>query len=117
MFMQKLPMAQKWVASAPGTTTVAFGDVFAGEIEIAGVRAEPLGEVGWIDQPESRVPTWLRVLSWTAGTAGTALGAYHGYKRHDSVGAGIGWGILGGLFWPISIPVAFAQGFGKRKTR
>lgn len=49
-----------------------------------------------------------------ASLAGTGLGAYHGYKRHDSIGWAIGWGLLGGLFPIITIPVAFAQGFGKR---
>ncbi len=45
--------------------------------------------------------------------AGTALGAYHGYRRSDSIGGAIGWGLLGSLFPLIVIPVAFAQGFGK----
>ena len=49
-------------------------------------------------------------------TAGTGLGAYHGYKRNDSVGWAIAWGLLGGAFPVITIPVAFAQGFGERKT-
>lgn len=47
------------------------------------------------------------------GLAGTALGAYHGYKRNDSVGWAIVWGLLGGAVPFITIPVAFAQGFGK----
>ena len=46
-------------------------------------------------------------------TAGCVLGAYHGYKRNDSVGWAIGWALLGGLFPFIVIPVAFAQGIGK----
>lgn len=55
---------------------------------------------------------------WTlyslAGVAGTAIGAYHGYKRNDSVGWGVVWGLLGGLFPIIVIPVAFAQGIDKK---
>lgn len=47
--------------------------------------------------------------------AGTALGAYHGYRRNrGSVGWAIGWALLGGMFPVITIPVALAQGFGKR---
>lgn len=46
--------------------------------------------------------------------AGTALGAYHGYKRHSSVSWAIGWAVLGGFAPFIVIPVAFAQGFGTR---
>lgn len=44
------------------------------------------------------------------------LSAYHGYKRHHgSVGAAIGWGLLGLLFAPIPPIVALIQGFGKAK--
>ena len=52
-------------------------------------------------------------LASGAAVAGTALGAYHGYKRTESLGWAIGWALLGGLFPFITIPVAFAQGFGK----
>lgn len=48
------------------------------------------------------------------GAAGTILGAYHGYKRNNSVGWAIGWALLGGAFPFITIPVSLAQGFGKR---
>jgi len=51
-----------------------------------------------------------QVFTW----AGTGLGAYHGYKRNNSIGWGIGWGLLGGMFPLFTLPVAFAQGFGKR---
>ena len=47
--------------------------------------------------------------------AGAGLGAYHGYKRNDSVGWAIGWAFLGALFPIVVIPVAFAQGIGKPK--
>ncbi len=50
-----------------------------------------------------------------ASLAGTAIGAYHGYKRNDSVGWAIGWALLGGLFPIVVIPVAYAQGIGERK--
>ena len=48
-------------------------------------------------------------------TAGVALGAYHGYKRNNSIGWAVGWALLGGLFPFITIPISFAQGFGERK--
>lgn len=55
-------------------------------------------------------------LLWTAASiAGTAGGAYHGYKRNKSIGWAIGWGLLGGLFPIIVLPLAAAQGFGKPK--
>lgn len=54
---------------------------------------------------------------WTvAGTAASAALAYHGYKRNNSVGWAIGWFLLG-AFWPVSLPIAFAQGFAKPKVK
>jgi hypothetical protein len=57
----------------------------------------------------------LSLVYGAASIAGTGLGAYHGYKRNNSVGWAIGWGLLGGIFPVIVIPLAFAQGVGKRK--
>ena len=54
-----------------------------------------------------------QTLASSIAVAGTALGAYHGYKRTGSVGWAIGWALLGGVFPFITIPVALAQGFGK----
>ncbi len=47
--------------------------------------------------------------------AGAAAGAYHGYKRNNSIGWAIAWAILGGLVPIITVPVSLAQGFGKKK--
>jgi len=44
-----------------------------------------------------------------------AAGAYHGYKRNQSVGWAIGWALLGFMSPVIAMPVALAQGFGTRK--
>lgn len=49
-----------------------------------------------------------------ASVVGTAAGAYHGYRRTGSVGWAIGWAVMGALFPIVTIPVALAQGFGKR---
>ena len=48
-----------------------------------------------------------------ASVAGAGLGAYHGYKRNDSVGWAILWSLLGAAFPVVTIPVALAQGLGK----
>lgn len=60
-----------------------------------------------------KVPTispGMRVLSATSG----ALSLYHGYKRNDSLGWGLLWGLAGSAL-PVVVPViALAQGFGKR---
>jgi hypothetical protein len=58
----------------------------------------------------------LRILFYVLDMASVGLSAFHGYRRHNgSVGAAIGWGLLGGLFPVITPAVAFAQGFGKPK--
>ncbi len=60
----------------------------------------------------SLLPTWYSVAS----TLGSIALAYHGYKRTRSVGWAVGWAILGGMFWPIAVPIAVAQGFGKPES-
>lgn len=52
---------------------------------------------------------------YVLSAAGTAIGAYHGWKRDESVGWAIGWALLGGIAPFIVIPVALAQGIGKKK--
>jgi hypothetical protein len=56
----------------------------------------------------------IAVIGWALTLGGTAAGAYHGYKRNNSLGWAIGWALLGGLFPVITLSVAAAQGFGKR---
>jgi len=70
--------------------------------------------IGATDPEKSRAWIWF----WTlASVAGMGTGAYHGYKRNDSVGWAIGWAVVGGIFPVVTIPVSIAQGFGKRKPR
>lgn len=59
----------------------------------------------------------LRTVMMVASTAASAALAYHGYKRNNSVGWAVGWFFLGGLFWPIAVPVALAQGFAKPRVK
>lgn len=59
---------------------------------------------------------WSRECA-TLGTAlamsGAAVGAYHGYKRNDSVGWALTWAVLGAIAPVIVIPIAIAQGLGE----
>ena len=74
-----------------------------------GVRSQLQG-LGATDPMMSIMSTIYKVGSF----AGGVVGAYHGYKRHrGSIGWAIGWSILGSLFWPVAMPVAYAQGVGK----
>lgn len=68
-------------------------------------------QVGQIDDPATfNIPAWWTALS----IAGTVVGAYHGYKRNDSIGWAIGWALLGGAFPFVVLPVAYAQGIGDK---
>lgn len=100
--------AEQIANNAGGTTNasdaLANGDTASSDTAASRVTAR------W-----NAMPTWFKVVSKAAGIAGTVIGAYHGYKRNDSVGWAIGWGLLGGMFPVIVIPVAFAQGIGTRK--
>jgi hypothetical protein len=47
-------------------------------------------------------------------TVGGLASAYHGYKRNNSFGWGIGWGLLGTIFPIPTTSFAMGQGYGKR---
>ncbi len=92
-------------------------DGFSGSPDGLGatVRMGSFGDAGpvttqQLDNPSPAVQT-LKVCYALASLAGTAIGAYHGYKRNDSVGWAIVWAFLGGLLPVVVIPVAIAQGF------
>ena len=70
------------------------------------LKKVPMATLGFGAEPWDTIHNMSSVV-------GMAAGAYHGYKRNDSVGWAVGWALLGGLFPIIAIPVAFAQGFGK----
>lgn len=62
--------------------------------------------------PETDVGTAHIVLA-SIYVAATATGAYHGYRRNDSVGWAIVWALSAGIFPYIALPIAAAQGFGE----
>lgn len=76
-------------------------------------RPTIIGAAGYDENMFPPIPAWYTALS----AAGTVVGAYHGYKRNNSIGWGVGWALLGGAFPFIVLPLAVAQGVGKRKGR
>jgi len=80
--------------------------------------AEELPGASAASLPPDSTPDWARSLrriySFIAPATG-ALGIYHGYKRNDSVGWALWWGLTAAAFPIITIPIALAQGFGKKK--
>lgn len=63
------------------------------------------------------LPGGVSMALWVAGLASVPVLAYHGYKRNRSVGWALVWGIFGSWVWPITVPVAFAQGYAKPHVR
>jgi len=60
------------------------------------------------------VSTNMRIWGWLS-TLSMAASTYHGYKRNQSIGWAIGWGLLGAIFPVVTPAIAVAQGFGKKK--
>jgi hypothetical protein len=73
------------------------------------IGGPPLFEVG-PDGRERAVPA-VRYAWGALSLVSTALCAYHGYARNESVGWGVLWGIAGGAFPIFALPIAYAQGF------
>ena len=48
-----------------------------------------------------------------AGTAASIALGYHGFRRTWSIGWALAWALVGGLVWPASLGIAWAQGFGR----
>ena len=52
-------------------------------------------------------PVWALLA-----TASMAASAYHGYRRNESIGWALWWGLMGAMFPVITPVIALAQGFG-----
>lgn len=79
-----------------------------------GAYLRPMGEDALAPNPvQSSVRNTLYAVHAVASLAGAGLGAYHGYKRNESVGWAIGWSLFGAVLPIIAVPVMFAQGLGK----
>lgn len=63
---------------------------------------------------ETQTSSNVAMLGQVIMIAGAGSSAYHGYKRNRSIGWAIWWGFMGALFPIFTVPIAIAQGFGKR---
>ena len=68
---------------------------------------------------EIDIPLWkqpgVRRAYYILGAVSMAASAFHGYKRNQSVGWAVWWGLMGSFFPVITPTIALAQGFGKEK--
>lgn len=93
-----------------------FGDRATDYVQLAGSVVSPI--TGFIYAWEGPRSLPLHAAGIAAGAVGGTAAAYHGYKRHrGSKLAALLWFPLGMWFWPITIPVAFAQDFGRTKIK
>jgi hypothetical protein len=91
---------QRWVATQGGGT-------------VQGLRG--LGQTPAEEVANAQTDSNYAMLGWAVTVGGAAGGAYHGYKRNRSIGWAVWWGLMGALFPIFTIPIAIAQGFGKRE--
>lgn len=78
-------------------------------------RAEP--RVALAQATDSDGPSASALILGLVGIASVGLSAYHGYKRNNSTGWAIWWGLMGALFPVITPAIAIAQGLGKRAKK
>jgi hypothetical protein len=110
----------RWPSEGPYQGTVAGPFEYGQRTELTPIQFYPPdyprdGEVNGLEEhfdrsiPDPLLDPTVRLIIW----ASTAFSAYHGYKRNDSVGWAMAWG-LGGALFPIIMPViALAQGYAK----
>lgn len=77
--------------------------------------AYPIAQLGAYAFYESMGP--LQRVLYLAGLVSIPVLGYHGFMRNDSVGMALVWGVFGSIVWPITVPVAFAQGYAKPRVK
>lgn len=102
-----------------GFNDVSAYDGFSGSPDGLGFSMNGFGaDEAPIVMADSRPAAFKSALAMAYGVAsiaGAGIGAYHGYRRNDSVGWAIVWSLLGAIAPVIVIPVAYAQGIGERR--
>lgn len=63
--------------------------------------------------PVEPQPFWLTTGYQIVATASMAVSAYHGYKRNNSIGWALWWGLMGSMFPIITPVIAVAEGYAK----
>jgi hypothetical protein len=105
----------------PTNVTELPGQNVIRQIVMNGVRGVRVG-MGDVSAtaPAAEVDSSMRTRLYAWGAVSMISGVaslYHGYKRNNSIGWGLGWYALGVMFPLITPTIAVAQGYGKRKGR
>lgn len=91
--------------------TEEVGDMIGVTEEAIAVPAPASG----IDIDENRLA--LGITWATISTVSALASLYHGYKRNNSLGWGLWWGLMGGTFPFVTPVVGYAQGWAKPRGR
>jgi hypothetical protein len=71
------------------------------------------GALSWLEASEKFNPSMIWGI---LATVSMATSAFHGYRRNQSIGWALAWGVMGLLLPVITPTIAVAQGFGQRKA-
>lgn len=91
---------------------MAFGCSSCSQAAMYPVGYQPAPEFRGLANLSLQDPT-VRMVATALSIVSSAASAYHGYKRNNSVGWAVVWGLLGAGFPVITPVVAVAQGYGK----
>lgn len=103
--------------SAEQLATYALARVAMPQASVSvGQPTAPAGGVG--DVPNIVMGTVSAYPLWTfLSVVSSAAGAFHGYRRNQSVGWAVAWGAAGAVFPIVTPAIALAQGFGERAKK
>ena len=112
--MQRLPFVQTQDLNHFGAPA-GYNPAMLAAVNTSGIFGQPSlqGRTSLGQEPASTGMQVATVAYGLLSLAGSVSGAYHGYKRNNSVGWAIGWAILGGMFPVITIPLSLAEGYAK----
>ena len=65
--------------------------------------------------PKIQRSSWLKTAWGLLSIASSTASVYHGYKRNESIGWALWWGLMGALFPIVTPTIAVAQGFAEPK--
>lgn len=103
-------------SGADQQTIIASFLAFGGDPAKVARATQLIEKAAFVDDPMGLGKNRKLRIAWAVlGTASMAASAFHGYRRNQSIGWALVWGLMGGAF-PVFTPVvALAQGFGQRK--
>ncbi len=100
-----IPSARRFFQPAPAPVVVS----------VLGSGDDEPGTLGDPSTGAAQTPVMTTgTIVWAGiSTISMAASAYHGYKRNNSVGWAIWWGLMGSIFPVITPVIAYAEGYAE----